>query len=355
MGKKKPKRGGGVWKNPVQQTTNVTGMRENKQSMEKTSATADLLKLALEKYGRISGQGLLDLENVQSIKELNSYDPNFHTAGWGRVLAMTIKKLKSESPIIALTLDNNKIKVLYHIADNLSDGIELDSLSLRNNMIENLDELSKLRPLNLKHLLLAGNPVLSKHDPAELFLKIRKALPSLQRIDNCEIDRTTAIDTFTIKYGGVTEGNSLHDDVKRLIGNYFIQSQSASKSHEIDKLLDFYHTKAKMSFSFDRKMSLSVSPQGMSFRDKLNAESKVCRVGKFDVGKCLELLHSISMEYDGNSIISNTEITPIQAPSVQASQGPVIAVTMHGGLTINFPSSGGNTFPYKKYLIVPGC
>ena len=361
MGKKKGRgRGGGRgagggcgtggWKAPIGGRSDVIGLKENKQVMEKTSATADLLKLALEKYARISSHGLLDMSELQSIKEITSYDPNFHTAGWGRILAVIIKKLNSEAPVRALTLDNNNIKVLYQIADNLSDGIQLDSLSLRNNVIESVDELAKLRPLQLKHLLLAGNPVLTKHEPTELFLKIRKMLPSLQRVDNAEIDRSTPIDGFSIKFGGVDDNNPLHTDVKSLIGSYFVQSQTASKTKDVNELLDFYHIKAKMTFSFDKKMSMSVSPQGMSFREKLNAESKVCRVGKLEVGKCLDVLHSIGLEYDGNSIISNTEITNLGSQSLgQSMQGPVIAVTMHGGMTMNLPS-GTTTYPYKKFF-----
>eukprot|EP01064_Diplonema_japonicum_P017644 TRINITY_DN2589_c0_g2_i2.p1 TRINITY_DN2589_c0_g2~~TRINITY_DN2589_c0_g2_i2.p1 ORF type:complete len:405 (+),score=79.89 TRINITY_DN2589_c0_g2_i2:40-1254(+) len=307
---------------------------------------ADVLNLVVEKYARMNG-GLMDCSSVVSMEELKKYSPNMSTDMWARIVAKTVKDSKT---CTALSLDNNNIKQLYSLASHLQPELQLDSLSLKDNHISSIEDIRKLEPLQLKHLCLEGNPIY-KADPQLLYKSLKKALPSLLRIDSTPVDRSSVIDTLPQVPGGIDEANPMQATVKGFMDSYF----STTAKNSADDMLDFYDSKAVMSLTLDDKFKLGSGVEGGLLIRSLRSVAR-CRhggagnvfVGKLNVGKCLEALMKAKATYDGSTILQHTEIGQVSGTLLGSTQFPLpalVTVTMHG--VVSFPVS---KVDLKKYF-----
>eukprot|EP01063_Lacrimia_lanifica_P034718 TRINITY_DN648_c0_g1_i1.p1 TRINITY_DN648_c0_g1~~TRINITY_DN648_c0_g1_i1.p1 ORF type:complete len:507 (+),score=206.77 TRINITY_DN648_c0_g1_i1:59-1579(+) len=331
---------------------------------EKTDTTCDVFSLAIEKYGRLNDNGLLDCANLNSIDEIKKYNPNMNNQMWCTIVTKTVKKSKGCK---ALTLDGNGIRNLYYLASALGDGVELDSLSLQNNKIDSTNDLVHLRPLKLQHLMLQGNPLYTKTNEEELFQAIKKHLPTLLRIDGCFIDRSTAIDTAVpIKAPSDlavdAAAGGLDQAVVGFMEKYYVASETCSgPDGTVDSLLGMYDMKATMSLSIQPGLSFSLTGKGLQFAAKLKANNRLVNVGTLNVGKCLEVLHEAKITYDSQAILKHTEAL-LMAPETVAGAGyssvfaspsgdpTLVTVTTHGSMTYSFEEKGGKKMDFKKYF-----
>eukprot|EP01059_Diplonema_ambulator_P005409 TRINITY_DN15143_c1_g1_i1.p1 TRINITY_DN15143_c1_g1~~TRINITY_DN15143_c1_g1_i1.p1 ORF type:complete len:528 (+),score=193.11 TRINITY_DN15143_c1_g1_i1:71-1654(+) len=361
-GRRGGRNNGGAWKNVKSQVQNPYATKEGPKKAASGAGNpdqiCDVFSLLLEKYSRFQ-HGILDCGKLEELEEIKKYNPNLNAALWCKVITMAVKKVKGCK---ALSLDGNNVKVLYHLAESLSDGVVLDSLSLQHNQISNIEDIQKLRPLKLRHLLLRGNP-LYKGDKTALLAKIKQHLPTLERIDGLEIARSTVVDHIPLEYVGINESDPSQASIKEFIAAYFTMSQSCSgPDKSVDSMLDFYDNKAALSFTLQPKLAMASSGHGLALFQKLNQNqhnvilnpnAPTTFQGKLNVGKCLEILHMASITYDSSSILCNTEITPVPPEVLQSAQLPcphLFSVVMHGKLTFAFPGKGKETTNYDKYF-----
>ncbi|KAJ9468971.1 nuclear RNA export factor 1/2 [Diplonema papillatum] len=347
-------------KAPLADNGRKTNQQKNGGGKFDADVKVVVLKLAIEKYNRYSAAGFLDLTDLSSIAELEQYSPNLNTNMWCSIVAEVIRLHKSCK---AVSFDGNKIRNLYHLAKALSDGIILDSLSLQNNDINTVDDVKNLRSIELKHLILNGNPVYKKNatDTESLFQGLKRGLPTLQRIDDVNIDRSSKIDAVPAQAPPPLDAGAVPLMVKDLIGRYHEASQAAAGS--ADSLLEFYDTDATMTYTTTPNFSLSVSGPLMQVAKRLVANqhnvlkklNKTATVytGKLNVGKCLEMLHEVKVKYDPASLLSNTEVSQLPAAYLQNigfTSNVLVVVNMHGSMSFVSTSSLKESIEYKKYF-----
>ena len=182
---------GGVLKGKTKGTGKGPGKGSGKigKHTGKVADLANLLSLLIEKHNKFQS-GLLDLSSMMKYDEIKNIQPA--TDLGAAVVAAVMKKKEAKS----LSLENNKMTTLGNLARHIKEAVaEIDSLSLADNNISDIKEIQKLAPLRVKHIFLRGNPLYNATDKKNLFIAIRRALPTLVRVDDVEIDRSSALDT----------------------------------------------------------------------------------------------------------------------------------------------------------------
>ena len=140
-----------------------SGKTGKKPSMNpKAAALADICCLMVEKYELLKFDTLLDLSGFSELEEMKSHSPNFNGDLWASVLKLVIEK---KPTVTAISLERNKIKIISALANRLGElsssmpNFLLESISLRDNSIESIKEITQLSKLGLNHLLMEGNPI----------------------------------------------------------------------------------------------------------------------------------------------------------------------------------------------------
>ncbi|KAL7033247.1 hypothetical protein ACKWTF_007515 [Chironomus riparius] len=110
-----------------------------------------------------------------------------------------------------LVLVGNKIKYLQPLS-KLTKCRSLQNISLKNNLIESIEELEALKILNLKALSVAGNLIMANNESI-LANKIMKILPSLEKLD---IKRKHEVLDTPIVENIITPSKSSEDVVKSI-------------------------------------------------------------------------------------------------------------------------------------------
>ena len=241
----------------------------------KVDMLADVVMLSIQKYERLQ-RNHLDLTSWAAVEEMKKHKVDFNTDLWASVLGEVLKRCKQ---VEALTLDNNKIKGVRLISFNIHKvmtsvpNFKIDSLSLQHNEIQSIEELGTLASLRLRHLLLQHNTIykyeqnrnnnifpfrtpphstlVSAHRSSgdKLEKAIKKALPTLQRIDDYPIVRTSPIDlmdakpqpgyvpcpfatrTHTRTHSGLNPNDSIHQVVREFMMRYFSCASVCTHTH----------------------------------------------------------------------------------------------------------------------------
>ena len=359
-------RGGGY--NPL-----AVGAQRTTVTAEKVDMVTDIFNLAIEKHARYNEEmGCLDCSDLGSMEDIQKHSPNMNNELWCRVVVNCLKKRPACK---ALYLAKNKIRSLRSF-NQYTHGVQLDFLSLESNDLSSIDDIVKLSSLKLKHLMLPDNPIYKGANQDTLLQKIKNGIPTLKRIDTCSLNRTGAVDNIPVASSKLdVQNDSMHKSVADFIAAYYRASQEASGGAGVDSLLDFYDTKAMMSFTCNpHRLALSVTGDGLIFSQSLSQNhhnlqqnvnlSTSMFNGKLNVGKCLEILHRTKTTYDP-APLEASELSLLAAPLVQEArfQLPVVLTcTMHGQLTYVFEDKkkkggkGGGNSPlapvvaeYKKY------
>ena len=372
MGKKKGGRGGFGMKASAaggnRQGNTIVGKSVDP---DKVVLLSGILNLAIQKHARFDElSGCLDLTSLADIEEVTDHRPDLNSELWCRVVSCEVKRRPTCN---ALYLAKNGIRSLHYVSQFLIDGIKLSFLSLEGNEIRNVEEIPRLAPLKLKHLVLVSNPLYEAVKQEKIIQKI-KMLPSLQRIDSADINRKTFVDSLPIVRCPIEPPtNPVQNIVRDFMNGYYESSQKASEKNQgVDELLDFYDTKAVMSFtSFPHRLSLSVTGPGLLYAQKLTSNhhnvlnnaglTHSLYTGKLNVGKGLEMLHSAEMRFDPESL-KEAEVSALPDSLVHETGLPcnIVTVTMHGSVTFLFEdiraknkkSGDEGKLKFVKYVLI---
>eukprot|EP01062_Namystynia_karyoxenos_P000624 TRINITY_DN10229_c0_g1_i1.p1 TRINITY_DN10229_c0_g1~~TRINITY_DN10229_c0_g1_i1.p1 ORF type:complete len:582 (+),score=215.08 TRINITY_DN10229_c0_g1_i1:72-1748(+) len=337
------------------------GVISDSRSDATVSSLADVLKLVLEKYSRYQNE-LLNLADLRSIEELKKHDPRLDRKLWAEVVARCIKQItdKPGQMVRGITLDNNHITDLTHLSNAFQDaGLQLDSISLRDNNIRDIQVISMLRSLRLRHLILAGNPIYEA-DEKKLMRALKKALPSLDCIDSRIIERNTALDQLRPVQKGFSEQVEFHRPVLAFVQQYFGVCQGfAAGTTNVEGLLGCYvPANAMATITVAKGFKLGTTPEAEDYCKALVMAShnvhqqpykeayRCCNQGRLSIGSMLQKLHGMHFDVDPQDILKNTDLTMFD-PGALAQVGfplqALMTVSMHYAVTYSVKDSRDDT------------
>ncbi|GIY46582.1 nuclear RNA export factor 1 [Caerostris extrusa] len=154
--------------------------------------------------------------------------------------------------IETLDLSDNRLYSLDALSLLASDCKQLRSVILRNNKLRSVSELNHLKGLELKDLILDGNPLCDDFkDRTSYISAVRDRFPKLMTLDGYSLPAPIGFDLGPETFP-VSKKSCLPDNVKDLVIQFLDQYYTIYDSGDRSKLLDAYHEQANFSLSLSK-------------------------------------------------------------------------------------------------------
>lgn len=188
-------------------------------------------------------------DRMLNLSNLGAYLPNVSVDFNDKSFVFQIFDLMSiKCPdILTVLFNNNKIKTLAGFGRMKSYGLKIINLSLDSNEISNFDELSSLKDLDLRELVLSNNPVSAGLDEVTYKLEVVRRLPDLGFLDTRKIK--AGADTHPVTQLPPLQGNFFDSPERQALADAFLQKYFEAFDGDRNLLVDAYAEQSCFSIS----------------------------------------------------------------------------------------------------------
>jgi nuclear RNA export factor len=185
-----------------------------------------------------------------NLSNLAAYLPNVAVDFNDRSFVFVLFDLMSRrcADILTVLFNQNKIKTLAGFGRiKTSYGLKIINLSLDSNEISDFDELSALKDLNLRELVLSNNPVSAGLDEVTYKLEVVRRLPDLGFLDTRKIK--AGADTHPVTQLPPLQGNFFDAPARQALADAFLQKYYEAYDGDRNTLVDAYAEQSCFSIS----------------------------------------------------------------------------------------------------------
>ncbi|KAG8201017.1 hypothetical protein JTE90_002695 [Oedothorax gibbosus] len=216
-------------------------------SMSFDPETIDIIKKVMSgRYDSMSHcLNLSKFHYDTSLKALGLYLPLQKPS----VLSAIAKVIKENIPELhVLDLSGNKLTSLDSLSIITYVCKELKSLTLRNNKLRSVTNLSSIKGLDIMELVLDGNPLCDDFKDKDSYISaVRDYFPKLTHLDGATLPATIGFDLGTETLPVSKKSFFAADDVKDMVIQFLDLYYTIYDSGDRSKLVDAYHDQAYFS------------------------------------------------------------------------------------------------------------
>ncbi|KNC75118.1 hypothetical protein SARC_12349 [Sphaeroforma arctica JP610] len=214
-------------------------------------------------------KGYDPVQKSLDVSKFSKVHPRVNLWTFGAIL---VDLIKSECPEIEiLNLSENKLVRLKSITGIVDAAPDLRRISLKDNELTIVSELRVLEGLNLKELIVAGNPLAKQMDYRDAITKMFKSLDMLDdtEITKFGVEEEINVPPTVLFYSGLPD--AMKASVLAFLEKYYRAYDGADVSIRL-QMSAFYSPNAVMSFTCPRQHSTARVSKGFNRQDVRNLE-----------------------------------------------------------------------------------